>query len=113
MALLLVISTPLRSNVSTTCCQLATIYLNEYLEFYDNWAYPFCNTVPESLQHFLTCSSLEQSWIDITLSIYTHLQQTLIKLKTRHVLPTNQVDFYLPSRISPQSTFCHLANTWL
>src|SRR2546421_12488761 len=60
---------------------------------YDNWSCSFYNTTPESLQHFLMCSNLEQSWIDITLSIYTHLQQTLIKLKTRHVLPTNQVDF--------------------
>src|SRR5213082_3145347 len=72
---------------------------------YDNWSCPFCNTAPESLQHFLTCPSLEHLWSNITLSIYTHLQHTLIKLKTRHVLPTNQVDFYFPSRISPQSTF--------
>src|SRR6184192_3117833 len=63
---------------------------------YDNWPCPFCNTAPESLQHFLTCPSLEQSWSDITLSIYTHLQQTLIKLKTRHALPSNQADFLPP-----------------
>ena len=41
---------------------------------YNNWSCPFCKTAPESLQHFLTCPSLEQSWSDITLSIYTHLQ---------------------------------------
>ena len=63
---------------------------------YDNWSCPFCNTAPESLQHFFSCPSLAQSWSDITLSIYTHLQQTLIKLKIRHVLLTNQADF-LPS----------------
>ena len=63
---------------------------------YDNWSYPFCNTAPESLQHFLTCLSLEQSWFAITLSIYTHLQQTLIKLKTRHALPSNHAEFLPP-----------------
>ena len=60
---------------------------------YDNWSCLFCNTAPESLQHFLTCPNLEQSWSAITLSIYTHLQQILIKLKTRHALPSNQADF--------------------
>src|SRR2546430_4234945 len=60
---------------------------------YDNWSCPFCNTASETLQHFLMCPNLEQSWSDITLSIYTHLQQILIKLKTRHALPSNQADF--------------------
>src|SRR5438270_8948779 len=40
--------------------------------------------------------NLEQSWSDITLSIYTHLQQILIKLKTRHALPSNQAVFLPP-----------------
>ena len=63
---------------------------------YDNWTCPFCNTAQESLQHFLICAKLEQSWIDIASSIYTHLQQTLIKLKIRHALPINQADLFPP-----------------
>ena len=63
---------------------------------YDNWPCPFCNTAPETLQHFLTCPALDQAWLTIKASIHTHLQQLLLTLKIRHITPPTLGAFLPP-----------------
>src|SRR5207244_2944447 len=63
---------------------------------YDNWSCLFCNAAQETLQNFITCPNLAQTWTIINSLVYTHLQQILLKFKIRHVLSPILAEFLSP-----------------
>ncbi len=72
---------------------------------YDNWLCLFCNNAPETLHHLLTCPALNQTWINIALSVRNGLLQILTQLRIRHELPQNLDQFLPPVTNNTNLTF--------